>query len=123
MMTRKRRYPETIFQQYAVWIAITGVIAALGIFHVWLEIQTRNLTQDIMNLETQKRALSREIAQLQVEVTRLSAYKAVQPVVLELLNLEYPAIGQVITLSPQDTAATSRTPFVASMPEADAITR
>ena len=95
------------------WTGFVAVIVALGLLYVWQQIQTRDMKRDILLLEARKTQLIQENSRLHVEVSRRSTQNRVESVASNVLELEYPMIGQVVSVT--DESSTSV--MVASLPE------
>lgn len=84
------------------WMSLIGLIALFGIIYIWEQVQTRDLKRDIIQLEIQRNKLAEDTTRLRVQALHLSRREIIQPIAHELLQLDYPAIGQVMTLPDRD---------------------
>ena len=103
------------------WMSMIGLIALFGIVYVWQQVQTRDLKRDILQLETRKGKLAEENTRLGMQVARLSSSDVIQPLARDLLQLDYPAIGQVLTVPDREPSADQQSPIAparATLPSA-----
>lgn len=81
------------------WIGFVAVIVALGLLYVWQQIETRDLNRDVLLLEARKTDLIQENSRLHVEVARNATPARIKGVALNMLGLEYPVIGQIVSIT------------------------
>ena len=97
------------------WIGFVAVIVALGLLYVWQQIETRDLNRDVLLLEARKTDLIQENSRLHVEVARNATPARIEGVASNMLGLEYPVIGQIMSI----TESTPARVLVASSPDID----
>jgi hypothetical protein len=101
---RTFRVERTGVEQLVQWIGFVGVIMVFGLLYVWQQIQTRDLKRDIMQLESRKTLLIQENSRYHEQVARLSSQNAVETVVMDVLQMDYPMVGQIINVSEEALA-------------------
>lgn len=96
---RKIRGDRTGLEQLVKWVGVVGIVVLLGLLYVWQQIQTRDLKQDLLQLEERKILLIKENSRLQVQVSHLSDQEAIAPKAKDLFALNYPVVGQVVAMT------------------------
>lgn len=94
------------------WMSLIGLIALFGIIYVWQQVQTRDLKRDILWLEARKGKLTEDNTRLSLQVARLSKSDVIQPLAYDLLQLDYPTIGQIVTVPDREVVAERPSPVV-----------
>ena len=112
---RTFRVERTGIEQLVQWIGFVGVIMVFGLLYVWQQIQTRDLKRDIMQLESRKTTLIQENSRHHAQAARMSSQDRVEMVAMEVLQMDYPMIGQIINVSEE---ANDVTPPHAMKPDA-----
>lgn len=115
MKRRVWRAERSSIEPMIQWIGFVAVIVALGLLYVWQQIETRDLNREILLLEARKTDLIQENSRLHVGVARKATLARIEDVASNMLGLEYPMIGQVVSI----TESTPVRVLLASSPNID----
>ncbi|MCY3713938.1 MAG: hypothetical protein OXH02_11670 [Gemmatimonadetes bacterium] len=86
------------------WIGMIALVTSLSMFYIWHQVETRNLKQEILQLEHQKEAMEKKSAYLHVRIVRLAEQLRNETVAMHRFELEHAAVGQVVVMDAVDTA-------------------
>lgn len=99
MKRRKWRSDRSSIEPMVQWIGLVAIVVGLGLLYVWQQIQTRDMKRDILTLESRRAQLIQENSRLAVEVSELSSRDRIEMVAADMLDLEHPIIGQVVSVT------------------------
>ncbi|MBT5874942.1 MAG: cell division protein FtsL [Candidatus Latescibacteria bacterium] len=106
MKKRRWRSDRSSIEPMVQWTGLVAVVVGLGLLYVWQQIQTRDMKRDILTLESRRAQLVQENSRLEVEVSEFSSRDRIEMVAANMLDLEHPMIGQVVSVTdnPSDAA-------------------
>ena len=83
-----------------IWwvLGLAVLVAAVGVVHVWVRLQTIKLGYAISNEKVVQKKLREQNSSLSIDLAGLKAPKRIEKVARERLKMDFPRPGQVVEL-------------------------